>query len=34
MSGERVYLDLAVKVLKDWKNNSRFLNELGLSNKG
>lgn len=34
MSNEKVYLDLAVKVLKDWKNNSRFLQELGLLGRG
>lgn len=30
MSGEKVYLDLTVKVKNDWKNDTRFLRALGL----
>lgn len=32
MSGQKVFLDLAVKVRKDWKNDQVFLKELGLAN--
>jgi GTP-binding protein Era len=32
MSGQKVFLDLAVKVRKDWKNDQIFLKELGLAN--
>ncbi len=34
MNGQKVYLDLTVKVQKDWKNNASFLNAMGLSTKG
>lgn len=33
MSGESVFLDLNVKVKKDWKDDERFLKQLGLSEK-
>ncbi|MFZ3151368.1 MAG: GTPase Era [Anaerolineaceae bacterium] len=33
MSGQKVFLDLSVKVHKDWKNDQTFLKELGLANK-
>lgn len=33
MSGESVFLDLNVKVKKDWKDDERFLRQLGLSEK-
>ena len=33
MSGERIYLDLTVKVRKDWKNDPAFLRELGLAGR-
>jgi len=31
MSGEQVYLELQVKVAKNWRNNPEFLNRYGLS---
>ena len=31
MSGQKVFLDLAVKVRKDWKNDQVFLKEIGLA---
>ncbi|MFZ3071267.1 MAG: GTPase Era [Anaerolineaceae bacterium] len=33
MSAQKVYLDLTVKVHKDWKNDTVFLKEMGLANK-
>jgi GTP-binding protein Era len=33
MNGQKVYLDLTVKVHKDWKNDPAFLRELGFSGK-
>lgn len=33
MSGQGVFLDLNVKVKKDWKEDERFLKQLGLSDK-
>ncbi len=33
MSGESVFLELNVKVKKDWKDDERFLKQLGLSEK-
>ena len=33
MSGQGVFLDLNVKVKKDWKDDERFLKQLGLSDK-
>lgn len=33
MSGQSVFLDLNVKVKKDWKDDERFLKQLGLSDK-
>lgn len=32
-SGQKVFLDLTVKLRKDWKNDQAFLKELGLSQK-
>lgn len=32
MNGQKVFLELAVKVRKDWKNDTVFLKELGLTN--
>jgi GTP-binding protein Era len=32
-SGQKVFLDLTVKLRKDWKNDPAFLKELGLSQK-
>ena len=34
MSGEAVFLDLSVKVEKNWRNNMDFLNRYGLSHDG
>ncbi len=34
MNGEKVFLDLTVKVRKDWKNDQAFLRELGLTEQG
>lgn len=31
--GQKVYLELWVKVQKDWRNNERFLNQFGLHSK-
>lgn len=33
VSGQKVFLDLTVKLRKDWKNDAAFLKELGLSQK-
>jgi len=33
VSGQKVFLDLTVKLRKDWKNDQAFLKELGLSQK-
>ena len=34
MADQKVFLELSVKVRKDWKNDSAFLQEMGLFNKG
>jgi len=34
MNGQKVFLDLNVKVHKDWKNDPAFLKEVGLARKG
>jgi GTP-binding protein Era len=33
MSGQKIFLELTVKVHKDWKNDQTFLKELGLVSK-